>query len=140
MISLPLLRKSLLAKLDDFVFEPNTATFGKIDRESSYRWVTIELFGQLPAKQFLGPDSEKLTLSGKIYPHHRGGLGQIAKLREMAKAGKPYLLIMTDSKIGQNMGWWVIKSIKETRTLFLDNGVPQLIEFTLDLEQYGNLT
>lgn len=139
MIRLPLLRKSLLGKLGDFNFEPNSAMFSKLDRDSSYRWVTIELFGQLPAKQFLGPDSEKITLTGKIYPHFRGGLGQMARLREMANSGKPYLWIMTDSKIGQNLGWWVIKSIKESRTLFLDNGVPQLIEFTVELEQYGNV-
>mgnify|MGYP001558160362 CR=1 FL=1 len=131
-----LLRKSYLAKLGDFVFDLESLPFQKLDRDSAYRWASLSVFGREPLKHYLGPDSEKINISGTIYPHFRGGLGQIDKLRSMARQGKPFLLVAMDSKIGQSLGQWIIKAIKEARTIFLDNGVPQKIEFTLEIESY----
>ncbi len=59
------------------------------------------------------------------------------KLREMAAAGVPYPLIYADTAIGENLGDWIITAVKESRTLFKDDGTPQKIDFTIELESYA---
>ena len=55
----------------------------------------------------------------------------------MAADGKPQLLIAGDRESAENLGRWIILSIKETRTLFRPDGTPEKIDFSLELENYG---
>ena len=127
-----------MASLGDFVFEMASASFDTLKRTSRYRWTTVNRIGKKPANQWNGSGLERIRLKGIIFPHFSGGLAQINKLREMANEGKPYRLVYTDSKKAESQGLWVIKRINETRSVFISAGAPLKIEFSVDLEEYGD--
>ena len=126
-----------MARLGDFTFNINTAAFQSLERASSWRWQGIDRIGRKPAQQFTGPEADSITLSGTIYPHYRGGLGQIGRMRRMADKGEPLPLIYAFEAVGQYCGLWCIKGITEGRTVFFSNGAPRKIEFSLTLVEYG---
>ncbi|SMF48814.1 phage tail protein [Pseudobacteriovorax antillogorgiicola] len=136
-MALPIIRKTYLLKLGDFVFEADTAPFSKLSRSSDFRWKSLEIFGEAPRYQYLGPGEDRFTISGAYYPFHRGGMEPMERLREKAGMGEPHRLIYTNKKVGENMGLWIILSIKETRTHFLPDGSPRKIEFQIEIKRYG---
>jgi phage protein U len=137
-----IIKDEVFAKLGDFTFKLKTLVPDKIDRETSYRWVKQEPVGAAAIFQYLGakdpknlvPHEEKMTLTGVLYPEYSGQIDHLKRLREMAATGKAHRLVYADTQIGQNMGLWAIKSIKESRSFFWGDGVPRRIEFTLELE------
>ncbi len=129
--------RTYMARLGEFEFSLDTAPFQNMERSSSFKWATVERVGTKPALQFTGADAESVTLSGVIYPHFRGGLGQIEYLRSMASDGAPYDLYVTNERVGDHLGLFVIESIRETRTVFFEDGAPKKIEFTITLKEYG---
>lgn len=136
-MDIPLIKSGFLAKLGDFIFEPKGISFQKFDRETAFNWSELKRVGGAPLRQFLGSSGEKISISGVVYPHFRGKLSQISDLRAMGRAGVPYQLIAADSESGQNLGQWIIITVKDGRTLFTDDGKPLKLEFTLELESYA---
>jgi phage protein U len=69
-----------------------------------------------------------------IYPHFKGGLRQVDLMRAQAGRGQPMMMV-------DGMGWvwnrWVITEVQETRTLFMADGAPRQIDFSMKLESYG---
>ena len=126
-----------IAKLGDFNFGIDTAAFEGLDRTSEYRWVSKDRLGRPPARQYMGPGSEKITLKGVIYPRWKGGLGQVNAMRALAGKGEALPFFYTDEKISQNMGLWTIDAITEGRSFFTKDGAPLKIEFNLSLSAYG---
>jgi len=126
-----------MARLGDFTFSIDTAAFQELQRRSSYRWQKKDRIGRKPAQQFVGEDADAITLSGTIYPHYRGGLGQMAQMRAQAAAGEALPLVYADEHAGQYHGRWCITSIEETRRVFFDNGTPRRIDFSITIEEYG---
>ncbi|MDQ3232583.1 MAG: phage tail protein [Pseudobdellovibrionaceae bacterium] len=136
-MDIPLIKSGFLAKLGEFIFEPKGISFQKFDRETSFNWAELKRIGGESLRQFLGTNGERIAISGVVYPHFRGKLSQISDLRAMGRAGIPYQLIAADSESGQNLGQWIIISVKDGRTLFTDDGRPLKLEFTLELESYA---
>lgn len=141
---IPLFNKEVFAKLGDFVFAIDGLYANKIERETTYRWVVQEPLGAPTIYQYLGdrspkprPQEDKMTFSGILYPEYSGRIDQLKKLRGMAAEGKPMRLIYADTLIGENLGMWVLTKIKETRSIFVGDGIPKKIEFTLELLFYG---
>lgn len=62
------------------------------------------------------------------------GAEYINVLRAIAKAGKPQRLV--DGR-GMFYGYWCLKSIKETQSVFLYDGTPKKQEFDLEFVKYG---
>jgi uncharacterized protein len=120
--------------LGAFRFKISTAAYDTLTTSQSYRWVKQARIRQFPAQQFLGNDLRTISLKGTIFPSFRGGLGQIDKMRLMASLGIPLPLI---DGIGRIYGLFVIKTIGEVQTMFLADGRPRRIDFTLELEAYG---
>jgi phage protein U len=120
--------------LGDYRFCLEKAAFQAFSQENSWRWASIDRFGRQPATQYLGPGSPKMSLSGTIYPHFKGGLGQLTAMRAEANKGTPLVAI---SGWGQYLGLWCIESISEDRTTFLGNGAPLKIDFKMSLISYG---
>jgi phage protein U len=54
----------------------------------------------------------------------------LQRLRAMADKGSAYALV---NGAGENFGAWVIESMDETGTLFVREGVPRRVEFTINL-------
>lgn len=126
-----------MAKLGGFVFGLNTAGFQQLDRRSSHDWAEQKRIGRKPAMQSTGPGADTISLQGVIYPHFRGGLGQVGAMRAMQGSAEPLALIYAFESAGQYCGRWCIKEISEGRTVFFSNGAPRKIEFSLELVEYG---
>jgi phage protein U len=129
--------RTYMARLGSFTFGIDTAAFQELERSSTYRWQAKDRIGRKPAQQNTGSGADTITLSGVIYPHYRGGIGQIQQLRSQAATGQPLPLIYAFETAGQYCGLWCITNIEETRRVFFDNGTPRRIDFRLTLVEYG---
>jgi phage protein U len=131
---------SILMQLGPVQFSIRTRAFQTLEREVSYRWPTLERLGRRPAHQWLGIGEETLAIKGVVYPTFNPGgqyvgIGQIDALRSLGAQGAPQDLI---TGTGEVWGKWVVKSVKETRTEFVNNGAPRKQEFSMDLVFYGD--
>lgn len=125
---------SVMMALGDYRFSVDSAAYQTLHRTHDYRWAAQERLGREPARQYLGPGDEKITLAGVIFPTYRGGLGQLTALRDEAGLGVPLLLV---DGIGLVWGRYVIEKVEETRSIFFADGTPRRVEFSLDLAAYG---
>lgn len=121
-------------KVGDYQFSVSTAALQNIKRSSAWRWQSQERLGVRPAQQYLGPGAESLSLSGVIYPHYKGGVGQLDRMRAEAGQGKPLILV---NGLGEIQGQWVITQVEETQTVFTAGGIPRKVEFSMQLSRYG---
>ncbi len=124
----------VMMMLGRYQFSLDTAAYQNLHRDAEYRWPEQSRIGRIPARQFVGPGGETIEIEGSIYPHYRGGLGQLERLREIAGRGRP--LLLTDGR-GKVWGTWCIERVSETQTVFFGNGDPRRIEFRLTLARYG---
>ena len=124
----------MMLALGPYRFSLNTIAYQSLKRSSEYRWPSIERIGQEPLLQALGQGSDRIDLDGVIYPHFRGGLGQINAMRDSAAKQEPLMLI---NGLGEVLGRFVITQIEESQNTFLADGTPRKIEFRLSLERYG---
>jgi phage protein U len=117
-----------------FRFGVNRSAYQTFRRSAEFRWAKLDRLGRAPALQFLGPDADEITLEGVIYPHFKGGLRQVELMRLSARSGQPMMLV-------DGLGWiwerWVIAGVEETKSVFLADGAPRKIEFSLTLRAYG---
>ncbi|MDT9046428.1 MULTISPECIES: phage tail protein [Enterobacteriaceae] len=122
-----------MLRLGDFNFSLHIAVAQEMRRRAEYKWPSQERFGQLPARQYVGPGDESITLPGVIYPQWRGSANAMAQLRAMAAKGQPYLLM--DAQ-GNMYGRWVITDVEETRSAFAAFTMPRKIEFSVTLQRF----
>ena len=120
--------------LGSFRFTVNTAAYQRLQRTDEFRWESQERIGRHPAMQFLGAGHTSFTLEGTVYPHFRGGFGQIEAVRNLAGRGSPLMLV---SGYGKIFGRFVVLSVDELQTHFHPNGAPRKQEFTIELKSYG---
>lgn len=119
--------------LGDFVFSLNTAAFQEVNRDTKFKWAAQDRFGTHEALQFLGAGEESITLPGSIMPNFKGGTGQISKMRELARKGKPQTLVDGNGNV---LGRWVIESVEDKGSNFFRDGTPRKQDFTLKLRHY----
>lgn len=119
-----------MAALGQFVFALNTLAFDELRRSSAWRHPSNSRVGARPARQFTGPGDETITLTGLQAPEFMGDRKAIAGLRAMADKGAAYALV---NGAGEAFGAWVIESIDETGSIFVREGVPRRVEFTINL-------
>ena len=125
---------SYMLALGAFRFSLPTAAYQEFVRTAAYRWPAQARLGRRPARQYAGPGDETITLAGTIYPHYRGGFGQIDAMRAEAGTGRPLRLV---TGAGVVLGLWAITRIEETQQAFWDDGRPRRIDFRLELAAYG---
>jgi hypothetical protein len=123
-----------MMSLGDFRFGIETAAYQKLQRSVDYRWPSQARVGRRPAKQFAGIGDDTISLDGVIYPHYKGGLGQLAQLRDLAGQGEPLILTTGTGKI---MGKWCIENVTDTGSFFHPDGTPRKQEFRFKLSHYG---
>jgi len=124
----------MMLALGPYRFSLNTSAYQSLKRSSEYRWPSIERIGKEPLRQAIGPGCDRIDLDGVIYPHFRGGLGQINAMRDSAAKQEPLILINGQGNV---LGRFVITQIEESQNTFLADGAPRKIEFRLSLERYG---
>lgn len=124
----------IMMALGDFRFSVDTAAYTARDENTPYRWAVQERLGREPSAQWIGPGAKTATFDGTIYPHFKGGLGQIDAMRDMAGQGQP--LIWTEAT-GKIKGKWCITHIDEHQDTFMERGIARRIDFTIGLVKYG---
>ncbi len=123
----------ILMALGTFRFSVDTAGYEDLRRTAEQRWAAQERVRQGPALQHMGPGEESIELRGNIYPHYRGGAGQVSAMRALSAQGVPQMLV--DGR-GMVHGWWVIERVEEGQSSLFADGVPRRQEFSLVLRRY----
>lgn len=113
-----------------FVFGILTAPYQQLQRQVSWRHPASGRVGARPARQFVGPGDEIITLSGVLYPELTGGRISLALLETMAEYGKAWPLI---EGTGWFYGLFVIEELSTTSTEFFPDGAARKIEFSVKL-------
>lgn len=119
--------------LGPYRFSLARSAYQSIERKAAYNWAAQERIGSSPARQYVGPAGETLSIAGVIFTHFAGGLGQLDRMRLVAGLGIPMPLI---EGTGRVLGFWSIVSVTEGQTIFEANGAPLRVEFGLELERY----
>lgn len=122
----------MMMALDRFVFGLSTLAYQSLQRQTEWRQAATPRIGARPARQFLGPGEETLTLTGVLAPELTGTLASLKTLRDMGDSGDAYALV--DGQ-GTVYGAFVIDMLTENQTYLTSQGRPQRIEFTLGLKR-----
>ncbi|MCL1962473.1 MAG: phage tail protein [Desulfovibrionaceae bacterium] len=120
--------------LGQFMFGLDTLAFEQLQRATDYRHPTNSRVGAMPARQFAGLGDDKITLTGLQVPEFKGDRKALDTLRKMAADGAAYALVAgagTDNVLGA----WVIESVQQTGSIFIAEGVPRRVEFSLQLDR-----
>ena len=123
----------VMMQLGFFQFSIDGATYQRLSRSVEYRWARQARIGTNDALQFTGLGPETIEIEGVIYPHFRGGLKQVDRMRTQASLGLPLTLV---SGIGKVLGLWVVEGITEGQEVFASRGVPQRQDFTMRMTRY----
>ncbi|AWY99585.1 phage P2 GpU [Rhodobiaceae bacterium] len=120
----------MMMSLGVFIFSVPTAAYQELQRSSSAEFGKNNRVGLRASSQFLGPGADTITLTGTLHPGFTGGADNLDLLRAMMNGGKAYALM--DGQ-GAMMGYWTIRSLSETRKIFLKDGVARQIDFNMRL-------
>lgn len=122
----------MMMALGMFVFGMPTLAYQEFQRQTEWPHGSTSRIGVGPARQFLGPGDDSITLPGVLVPELTGSVLSLDVLRIMGDTGKAWPMIEGTGRI---YGIYVIESLNETRTLFFPDGAARRIEFTLSLER-----
>ena len=122
----------MMMALGMFVFGMHTLAYQEFQRQNEWRHGSTSRIGARPARQFLGPGDETITLPGVLLPEIAGSTLSLDTLRVMADTGKAWSLIEGTGRI---YGIYVIESLSETKTVFFSDGAARRIEFNLVLKR-----
>lgn len=120
----------MLMALGMFVFEMGTLPYEEIRRRIAWRHEGAARLGALPENQFLGPDSDEVSIQGTLVPQIAGKASSIARIEEMGAQGDEYALV---DGLGNVIGHYVIRGLDTRSSHFIENGIARKIDFTIDL-------
>lgn len=123
----------MMMKLGGFKFSVNTGAYNSLVKSSEWRWQAQQRLWNDSALQYTGKGETAITLEGIIYPHYKGGIGQMDRMRDEADKAEPLPLV---DGAGRYHGLWVIVSINEKQTDFLPGGMPRKQTFTMKIKYY----
>ncbi len=121
---------TMMMGFGQFVFGLSSLAYQDLQRQSAWRHAANSRVGTRPARQFLGPGDDTITIAGIVAPEFAGDVASLDQLREMAEAGLAWPLV---TGTGEVLGAFVIESINDTRTVFTIDGSARRIEFQLQL-------
>lgn len=124
----------VMMALGVFRFGIQNDAYQKLSKTTSYRWEKLAQIGAMPSLQYLGQDTQEVRINGVIYPHFKGGLRQVELMRLIANKGKPMMMV---DGLGFVWNRWVITQIGDTKSIFLSDGAPRKIEFSMTLKSYS---
>ena len=122
----------MMMALGMFVFGMHTLAYQEFQRQNEWRHGSTSRIGARPARQYLGPGDETITLPGVLLPEIAGSTLSLDALRVMADTGKAWPLI---EGTGLYYGLFVIEEISTTASEFFPDGAPRKIEFSLKLSR-----
>lgn len=119
-----------MMSLGQFVFSLTTLAYQDLQRQTAWRHAANSRVGARPARQYLGPGDDNITLSGLVALEFTRNTASLDQIRTMADTGKAWPLV---DGAGYVYGQWVIEGLTTTNTLFMANGIPLRVEFQLTL-------
>jgi len=119
--------------LGQFLFSLDTLSYEQMQRSTEYRHPANSRVGAMPARQYIGQGEDRITLSGCQVPEFKGDRKSLEQLRGMAAAGSAYALVRGNGGADNVLGAWVIENVQETGNIFIAEGVPRKVEFSLSL-------
>ncbi|WHQ83905.1 phage tail protein [Tritonibacter mobilis] len=122
-----------MMQLGAYQFSVDNAAYQSLERSTEYRWAAQERVGAHDALQFTGFGADTISLRGVIYPHHKGGLEQLDKMRRQASIGIPLPLLAGTGRI---LGVWVVESVREGQRTFGPQGAPLRQDFGISIRRY----
>ncbi len=122
----------MMMTLGMFVFTLKTVSYQELQYQKAWRHAANNRVGKRPALQFIGPDTDTITLSGVLMPAITGGNLSLLALETMAETGKGWPLIEGSGTI---YGMFVISELNRTKSEFFSDGAPRKIEFTITLKR-----
>lgn len=123
----------VVAALGPFAFQAHGFGLTTIGRNTDTGWASVAVAGGMDRLQWVGGNSDSITISGVLFPHAYGGLSSLTGIRAAAEAGQPLMLV---NLAGQIFGLHVIESITEDRSLLDRNGLPMRDAYKLTLKRY----
>ncbi|WP_164240677.1 phage tail protein [Stenotrophomonas maltophilia] len=115
-----------------FVFSLSTAAYEQLQRQMTWRHASSERLGARPARQYVGPGDDSISLQGTLVAELVGDLQVLDTLRELGDQGKPQALVEGSGRV---YGAYLLVGLSETRKEFFHDGTPRLIEFQMQLER-----
>ncbi len=127
----------IMAMWGFFPFSLKTIPYNSLDKSSAYRHAGQTRIGVRDGNQFLGIGEESISFAGVAYPEQTGGRNTIELLKAQAESGRSFPLIERNGRIH---GFYVCESIGDNSSLFLHDGNPQKIEFSIKLKRVSEDT
>ena len=93
------------------------------------------VLGARPPLEFVGEGPESWTIKAKLFPGKFGGMGQLERLYQARRSGRPQYLMRGDGAV---MGWVVILSVQERATYLDRKGVGKVIEVDISVKRCGS--
>ena len=115
-----------------FVFSLPTAAYEQLQRQMTWRHASSERMHARPARQYIGPGEDNISLQGLISAELVDNLQVLDDLRSLADQGTPQALV---EGTGRVYGAYLLVGLSETRKEFFSDGTPRMIEFQLQLER-----
>ena len=121
-----------LMTLGMFVFGMDSLPYQNLLRSTEFRHGSQERHGARPARQFLGPGAQSVTITGLLVPEVAGEYAALETLEEMGGTGDDYPLM---DGYGRVFGNFIIKRMDEEHRNILAGGIPRQKSFTIELER-----
>lgn len=125
-----------LAKLGNLRFELKKNEFQILNRDTTWRWVSVDVLNKAPRLHFAGKGEDKIQFEGVLRPSEATGYSILENIRKQANKGDPLAFTYANERAGQYLGKWVILNLTEKRSYFNTDGTPKKIDFTLEIQHY----
>ena len=125
----------IMAMWGFFPFSLKTIPYSDLSKSSNYRHAGQTRIGVRDGNQFLGIGEERIEIAGICYPEQTGGRNVIELLKMQAESGREWPLI---ERSGRIHGFYVCDKLNDKSSLFLHDGNPQKIEFSMSLKRVGD--
>ena len=124
-------------------------TFYDFNRDSEGRWAKHNIIGDKPVMEYLGPDTENISMKITLRRDHGVNLENVLeRLRKMRDTGEAFTLVLgshvlgniiqrylVGNKMGANTGLWILKSLKEDVKHWAGGNL-NIVDVTVTLEEY----
>ncbi len=123
--------------LGPFLFQAHGFGYDAITRRLETPWAEVPRMGEMSALQWMGPDSEEISIAGVLFPEAFGGMTTLEGLRLAARRGVPLMMVSLGGRI---FGRHAIQGIDEERSHHGRSGLPGRISYTLTLRRLPRAT
>lgn len=118
----------------DFLFMAAKSTVQAMRVRFNSGWSKSDRAGWYPFWQAAKKATENFTVAGFFLTAlHEKSLSSMETLENLLKKQKPLLML---SSTGEVLDKWIMKSLEYNKTVFMRDGTPLKVDFTMDLEGY----